>query len=119
LEAGLAWAMAWGALIDGALAWALSGPPVISTAPAYLAGLAYLGIAASAVAFSFYYVLIRTVGAGPAAWNGVAVPVVAMALSTWLEGFAWTLTAVAGLALTLIGLAVALRAAPTQGTDKS
>ncbi|WP_273462690.1 EamA family transporter, partial [Sandarakinorhabdus limnophila] len=89
-------------------------PPVISTAPVYLAGLAYLGIAASAVAFNLYYILIRTVGAGPAAWNGVAVPVVAMALSTLLEGYQWTLTAVAGIALALIGLTIALRAKASQ-----
>ncbi|MEN9932551.1 MAG: hypothetical protein RIS17_1124 [Pseudomonadota bacterium] len=114
LEAGLAWAMAWGALIDGAVAWAVSGPPVISTAPAYLAGLAYLGIAASAVAFSLYYILIRTVGAGQAAWNGVVVPVVAMALSTVLEGYVWTLTAVAGIALALVGLGIALKAKAAQ-----
>jgi drug/metabolite transporter (DMT)-like permease len=114
LEAGIAWAMAWGALIDGAVAWGISGPPVISTAPVYLAGLAYLGIAASAVAFNLYYILIRTVGAGPAAWNGVAVPVVAMALSTLLEGYQWTLTAVAGIALALIGLTIALRAKASQ-----
>ena len=110
LEAGIAWAMAWGALIDGAVAWGISGPPVISTAPVYLAGLAYLGIAASAVAFNLYYILIRTVGAGPAAWNGVAVPIVAMALSTLLEGYQWTLTAVAGIALAMIGLIIALKA---------
>jgi drug/metabolite transporter (DMT)-like permease len=108
LEAGIAWAMAWGALLDGVLAWTVAGPPVISFDPVYLAGLAYLGIVASAVAFSLYYVLIRTVGPGPAAWNGVAVPVVAMTLSTLLEGWQWTGTAVAGVALALVGLAIAL-----------
>ncbi len=110
LTAGLAWAMAWGALIDGVVAWAMSGPPRISLDPVYLAGVAYLGIAASAVAFSLYYRLIRAVGAGPAAWNGVAVPVVALAISTLLEGFVWTGTAVAGAALALVGLAIALKA---------
>ncbi|MEI6486414.1 MAG: EamA family transporter [Sphingomonadales bacterium] len=114
LEPGLAWAMAWGALIDGGVAWIASGPPVISTAPAYLAGLAYLGIAASAVAFSLYYILIRAVGAGQAAWNGVVVPVVAMALSTLLENYQWSLTAVAGLALALLGLGIALKAKAAQ-----
>lgn len=110
LEAGIAWAMAWGALLDGVLAWTVAGPPVISFDPIYLAGLAYLGIVASAVAFSLYYVLIRTVGPGPAAWNGVAVPVVAMTLSTLLEGWQWTATAVGGVALALLGLAIALTA---------
>jgi drug/metabolite transporter (DMT)-like permease len=109
LTAGLAWAMAWGALIDGAVAFTLDGPPRLSLAPIYLAGLAYLGIAASAVAFSLYYQLIRAVGPGPAAWNGVAVPVVALAISTVLEGFVWTGTAVAGVALALVGLAIALK----------
>lgn len=69
LEAGLAWAMAWGALIDAGVALAVAGPPRFSTDPVYLAGLAYLGIAASAVAFSLYYTLIRTVGPGQAAWT--------------------------------------------------
>lgn len=110
LEAGIAWAMAWGALMDGVLAWTLEGSPVISFDPIYLAGLAYLGIVASAVAFSLYYVLIRTVGPGPAAWNGVVVPVVAMTLSTFLEDWQWTGTAVAGVALALFGLAIALTA---------
>ncbi|WP_156255165.1 DMT family transporter [Sandarakinorhabdus oryzae] len=110
LEASIAWAMAWGALIDGAVAWSVSGPPTISLNPGYLAGLAYLGIAASAVAFNLYYILIRTVGPGRAAWNGVVVPVVAMGLSTVLEDYQWTLTAVAGIALALAGLAIALKA---------
>lgn len=110
LEAGLAWTMAWGALLDGLLAWMLDGPPVFSLDPLYLAGLAYLGIVASAVAFSLYYVLIRTVGPGKAAWNGVVVPVVAMALSTLLEDWQWTGAAVAGLLLALVGLTIALRA---------
>lgn len=112
LAAGLAWSMAWGALIDGALAWAVAGPPRISLELSYLAGLAYLGIAASAVAFSLYYRLIRAVGPGPAAWNGVAVPVVALAISTVLEGYVWTGTAVAGVVLAMIGLAIALRGKP-------
>ncbi|WP_164158029.1 DMT family transporter [Sandarakinorhabdus rubra] len=110
LTPGLAWAMAWGALMDAALALVISGPPAFSTTPVYLAGLAYLGIAASALAFSLYYRLIRLVGAGPAAWNGVAVPVVALAISTVLEGFRWTGTAVAGVVLALVGLAIALKA---------
>ena len=113
LEAGLAWAMAWGALIDGAVALAVDGPPRFSTDATYLAGLAYLGIAASAVAFSLYYTLIRTVGPGQAAWNGVVVPMVAMGISTVAEGFEWTGTAVAGVVLALIGLAIALKAKAT------
>jgi drug/metabolite transporter (DMT)-like permease len=43
----LAWSMALGALIDGAIALAMTGPPVIEARPIYWAGLIYLALAAS------------------------------------------------------------------------
>ncbi len=109
LEGGLAWSMAYGGVFNAIVAWVLAGPPVIEWSPAYLAGLVYLGIVASAVAFSLYYALIRGLGAGKAAYNGVVVPVVAMALSTVFEAYVWTPLAVAGGALAMVGLVVALR----------
>jgi drug/metabolite transporter (DMT)-like permease len=109
LEAGLAWAMFYGTLLNASVAWALAGPPVFDASPGYLAGLAYLGVVASAVAFSLYYVLIREIGAGKAAYSSVIVPLVAMTLSTLFEGYRWSALAVAGAVLALAGLAVALR----------
>lgn len=109
LEGGLAWSMAYGGLLNAATAWIIAGPPVIDLSPVYLAGLAYLGIVASAIAFSLYYALIREVGPGNAAYNGVVVPLVAMSLSTIFEGYVWSPLAVAGSILAIIGLAVALR----------
>ena len=88
---------------------ALAGPPVMDWSPAYLAGLAYLGIVASAVAFSLYYALIRQVGPGKAAYSGVVIPIVAMGLSTLFEGYQWTVLAAAGGLLAMAGLVVALR----------
>jgi drug/metabolite transporter (DMT)-like permease len=109
LEGGLAWSMAYGGVFNALVAWVLAGPPVIDWSPAYLAGVAYLGIVASAVAFSLYYAIIRGLGPGKAAYNGVVVPVVAMALSTVFESYVWTPLAVAGGALAMVGLVVALR----------
>ncbi len=109
LEASIAWSMSYGGVLNALVALAVAGPPVIDTAPAYLAGLAYLGIMASAVAFNLYYTLIRAVGPGKAAYNGVLVPLVAMLLSTLFEGYRWTPLAAAGGALALAGLVVALR----------
>jgi drug/metabolite transporter (DMT)-like permease len=105
----LAWAMAWGALIDIALALVTEGPPVLPVEPRYWAGVAYLAIVGSVVTFPLYFALIRDLGPGRAAYNGVAVPVVAMLLSTLFEGYQWSLLAAAGGALAMIGLAVALR----------
>ncbi len=104
----IAWAMLWGALADAAFAAATAGPPVIDMRPTYLAGVLYLALAGSVLCFPLYFAIIRSVGAGPAAWSSVLVPVIAMALSTAFEGYAWSGLAIAGSLLALTGLVVAL-----------
>ena len=104
----IAWAMAWGTLANALFSWTISGPPVFDPRPEYLAGIAYLGIIGSVVTFPLYFGLIRSMGAGRAAYNGVAVPVVAMGLSTLFEHYRWSALAAAGAVLALSGLAVAL-----------
>ena len=105
----LAWAMLWGTLFDITFALAVAGPPVFPAEPRYWAGVAYLALLGSVVTFPLYFALIRDIGPGRAAYNGVLVPVVAMALSTLFEGYVWSELAVAGAALALFGMVVALR----------
>ena len=62
------------------------------------------------VTFPLYYTLIRQLGAGKAAYNGVAVVVIAMLFSTLLEGYRWTPVAISGALLSMVGLIVALSA---------
>ena len=102
------WAMAFATAFNVVLALATVGAPVIDPRPEYLAGIVYLGLIGSVVTFPLYSGLIRSMGAGPAAYSGVAVPVVAMGLSTVFEGFVWTTLALAGSVLSLAGLLVAL-----------
>jgi drug/metabolite transporter (DMT)-like permease len=106
----LAWGMLWGVLIDGGWAWITAGPPVFDPRPTYVAGLLYLGIMASAVAFTLYFSVIRMIGPGRAAYTNVLVPIIAMMLSTIFEGYRWSWEALAGCALTLLGLVISLRA---------
>jgi drug/metabolite transporter (DMT)-like permease len=110
MAAMLAWAMLWGAAINALFAWGTVGPPVIETRPLYLLGVVYLGVFASAIAFACYFVVIRAVGPAQAAYSGVITPVLAMLLSTLFEGYRWTGLAVAGGALSFIGLLIALSA---------
>lgn len=106
----LGWAMLYGTAIDAALALAIAGPPVLPGAPTYWLGTAWLALAGSVTTFPIYYGLVRKLGAGRAAYNGVLVVVIAMIISTVLEGYRWTALAAAGAALAMIGLVVALRA---------
>lgn len=108
----LAWAMFGGALFDGAFALATAGPPVMDWRPAYIGGILYLGLLGSVLTFPLYFGIIRHVGAGPAAWSSVLIPVIAMGISTLVEGYHWTLLPAAGGALVLAGLSVALMRRP-------
>ncbi|HSG53880.1 MAG TPA: DMT family transporter [Paracoccaceae bacterium] len=110
----LAWAMLYGTLVDVALAWGIDGPPVIPREAAYWMGTAWLALAGSVVTFPLYYKLVRQLGAGRAAYNGVLVVVIAMFISTLLEGYRWTPLAIAGAVLSMAGLVVALRARQVQ-----
>lgn len=106
----LAWAMLYGTLCDAALAFVTSGPPVLPRDFGYWVGTAYLAIFGSVVTFPLYFTLIRQLGAGRAAYNGVAVVVIAMFISTALEGYSWSALAIGGAVLAMAGLVVALSA---------
>ncbi|MDE2404251.1 MAG: EamA family transporter [Sphingomonadales bacterium] len=104
----MAWSMIWGAGIDTVFALLTAGPPVIDPRPAWFLGTAYLAIIGSVVTFPLYFLLIRRMGAGPAAYNSVATPVIAMGLSTLFEGYRWDALAVSGSILAMAGMVIAL-----------
>jgi len=106
----LATAMFAGAGMDALFALATVGPPVVEMRWGYAAGILYLGVVASALAFPLYYGVLRTIGPAKAAYSSVIVPVIAMLLSTLFEGYRWSGLTIAGAALAAVGLVVALRA---------
>ena len=110
----LAWSMAAGAVIDSAVAFALTGPPVLDARPSYWAGLFYLALFASVLNFSLYYPVVRKLGPGKAAYSSVLVPIIAMGFSTWLENYRWTPVTIAGALLALGGMVVALSRGKTR-----
>jgi drug/metabolite transporter (DMT)-like permease len=109
LFALLAWSMAAGALIDGLIALAMTGPPVFDPRPAYWLGVLYLALFASVLTFSLYYPVVRRIGPAKAAYSSVLVPIIAMGFSTAFEGYRWTGLTVGGAVLALGGMAAALR----------
>jgi drug/metabolite transporter (DMT)-like permease len=109
VAAMLAWGMFYGLIFDAGFAWLMHGPPVVEARPGYWLGLVYLGLFASALAFTIYFRILRLVGPARAAYSSLLVPVIAMALSTAFEGYRWSALAAAGGLLALAGLAIALR----------
>ena len=112
IVAMLAWGMLYGTIVNALFGWALYGPPVVEYRIGYWAGLVYLGLFASALAFTFYFGILREIGPGRAAYSSLLVPIIAMAFSTALEDYRWSRLAVAGCLLALAGLFIALRSRP-------
>ncbi|WP_033075551.1 DMT family transporter [Sphingopyxis sp. MWB1] len=108
----IAWAMLFGALGDGLFAWITQGPPVIEWTPVYIGGVFYLGVVASAMTFPLYFGVIRAVGPGQAAWSSVMIPIIAMGISTLFEGYRWAPLSIAGGAVALTGLVIAVARRP-------
>jgi len=100
---GVTWAMAYGAL---AIALVASFEGIVWTFDArapYIASLLYLAAFGSVIAFSAYLTLLGRIGAARAGYVGVAVPVVALLLSTVFEHYQWTLLSLAGATLCVMG----------------
>jgi drug/metabolite transporter (DMT)-like permease len=105
----LGWAMLYGATANAVFGWAFVGPPAIEPRLGYWLGIVYLGLIASALAFWLYYDIIRKIGPAKAAYSSVLIPMIAMVISTFAEGYRWSVLALAGGALALAGLVIALR----------
>ncbi|HYT97147.1 MAG TPA: DMT family transporter [Casimicrobiaceae bacterium] len=106
---GTAWAMLYGS-IAVAIASSFQGIGwTFDPRPAYVFSFAYLVLAGSIAAFGAYLTLLKKIGAGPSAFIGVATPVIAMTLSSFLEGYRWTTVAALGVALAVVGNVIALR----------
>jgi drug/metabolite transporter (DMT)-like permease len=109
---GVAWGMAYGAIAIAIVA-AIEGTRwAFDPRPAYVLSLLYLAAFGSVIAFGAYLTLLGKVGAARAGYVGVAVPVVALLLSTVFEHYTWTLAGFAGIALCAAGNVLVLMPQP-------
>lgn len=101
--------MGYGALVM--LLWALASPAplMFEWTARYTLSLVYLALFGSILAFGAYLTLLGRIGAARAAYATVLFPVVALAISTVLEGYQWTVPALVGLVLVLAGNVLVLQ----------
>lgn len=104
-----AWGMAYGACWSAILAGIAGLPFVYDPAVEYTVSLLFLSIISTVLAFWAYLNLVRSIGAGRAAYATVMFPIFALLLSTAMEGYEWTLLAILGVALALAGNLFVLR----------
>jgi drug/metabolite transporter (DMT)-like permease len=95
--------MSYGALFTLILVVARGIPFEFVWTPSYLGALFYLAFFASIIGFGAYLTLIERIGADRAAYTGVLFPIVALGVSTFLENYQWTASAVIGVLLVLAG----------------
>jgi drug/metabolite transporter (DMT)-like permease len=97
------WSMLYGALITGAAALLLGEDLRFDTSWRYLGSWAYLVVFGSVLAFGAYLTLMQRIGAHRAGYAMVAIPVVALLISTGFEDLHWTANLWAGVALCIVG----------------
>jgi len=115
----LAWGMFYGVIANALVALVWFGAPTVEARAGYWFGLLYLGLFASAAAFTLYFGIIRAIGPGKAAYSSLLVPILAMGISTAVEGYVWTWLAAGGGVLALSGMAIAVTAGRDRASPES
>lgn len=103
-----AWGMAYGALALGLFALLAGKSFLFDFSPRYVVSLIYLALFATLIAFASYLTLLARIGPERAAYATILFPIIALLLSTLFEGYHWTPLALGGVALILLGNAIAL-----------
>jgi drug/metabolite transporter (DMT)-like permease len=107
--AATAWGMTYGVLVLALIALLRGQAFAVEWTARYLGATLYLALFASVAAFASYLTLLRRIGAARAGYATVLFPVVALTVSTLVEGYRWTLPAALGAALALAGNVLVLR----------
>ncbi len=98
-----AWAMIYGALITAIFALSTGKEFILDERPIYWIALLYLALPGSVIAFILYFWLLKNIGVAKTAYSAVMIPIVALIISTFFEGYIWTSASVAGLAMVILG----------------
>ena len=103
-----AFGMLYGGLIMLALALILQKPFNFEMSFSYISSLLYLALFGSVIAFTCYLTLVGKIGADKASYVTLIFPIIALMLSTVFEGYIWTISAIFGVILILLGSLIVL-----------
>lgn len=103
------WGMIYGSVLTCIYAMGRGSAFNFDFSAGYILSLFYLSSLASVVAFWSYLTLLGRIGAGNAAYATVIFPIVALIISTLFENYEWSLTALAGVIISLSGNLLVLK----------
>ena len=84
----------------------------INSSFSYVVSLVYLALVASVIGFGVYLKLVGNIGADKASYVNIFTPTIALLLSTFFEGYEWSLVGLIGVLLIIIGNIIVLYAKP-------
>ncbi len=97
------WSMAYGTALLLIVTLVKGQPLTFDPSVRYVGSLVYLAVISSVLGFVCYLTLLKRIGPARAAYATVMFPVLALGVSTLLEGYKWSVPSAAGLALVLAG----------------
>jgi drug/metabolite transporter (DMT)-like permease len=100
--------MVYGAIFSCVVSAAMGNPFNFDWSFGYISSLIYLAVFASVIGFVCYLTLLGKIGADRASYATVVFPLVSLTLSTFFEGFQWTVYTLAGTALIVVGNVIIL-----------
>lgn len=107
----MAWGMLYGAMFSLCFAVLAGKKFGFEFSVPYALSLLYLAVFGSIFAFAGFLTLIGRIGAARASYVGVMVPIVALVISAFFEGYAWHAETWIGIAFSLAGNVIILRKA--------
>lgn len=118
------YAMLYGSVLMALYALITGKPLSFDTGSAYVLSLVYLALFGTVAGFTIYLTLIKDWGLVRTAYIAIAIPVVALAMSTVFEGYVWTWPSAIGVGLVVVGNIMLIRkkrslplATPTGGNS--
>lgn len=103
------WSMLYGALLMALYVVTTGQRLAFDWSGSYLLSWLYLTVFGSVLAFGAYLTLMSRIGADRAGYSMIAIPVVALLISTWGEDLRWSKGMWLGVGLCLAGNALAIR----------
>ena len=105
----MAWGMLYGAIFTLGLTLALGRTLGFEPTAAYVSSLLYLSLFGSILAFGAFLTLLSRVGPARAGYVGVMVPIAALVVSGFFEGFRWQALTFVGVAVSVAGNVIILK----------